>query len=480
MKKTFSDSALENIYSRLETPESRIGNPQSEKRSPIHVVYGGANIFKAETPQKLGKLALKSLETYAPNFVEFACAMWLKGADTLPEYEDVIAVIENDLKENPEKVKQRNFNAWFAWTVYQRTIEKLKREPVEDFRIDFEDGYGFRADDDEDEHAVSASSELAKSFLDNTITPFCGFRIKSLQPETYKRAIRTLDLFLTNLLEKTGGKLPENFVVNLPKIKRKEEVKTLDEILSEFERQNNLENGAIKIEIMIETLQAIVNPKGKSALPKLIEAANGRCISAHFGAYDYTASLGIAGVHQHLRHEACNFARQMMLISLSPLGIRLSDSVTTEMPIPVHKGENLSEKQLEENKRAVHNAWRAHFNNVTHSLIKGFYQSWDLHPAQLAARYAAVYSFFLEARDEQAKRLKGFVEKATQAMITGNQFDDAASAQGLLNFFISGLNSGAIAEKEILEMTDLTAEELKSASFIKIMENRRKAEASGV
>jgi hypothetical protein len=163
-----------------------------------------------------------------------------------------------------------------------------------------------------------------------------------------------------------------------------------------------------------------------------------------------------------------------MQISLSPLNIRLSDSVTTEMPVAIHKGENLSAEQSKENTRAVHNAWRKHFNNVTNSLINGFYQSWDLHPAQFAARYAAVYAFFLESKDEQAKRLKGFVEKATQANLTGNTFDDAASAQGLLNFFTRAVNSGALLESEVLEVTNLTIEELNSASFLTIMENRRK------
>jgi hypothetical protein len=283
-----------------------------------------------------------------------------------------------------------------------------------------------------------------------------------------------LDLFLTNLLEKTGGELPENFVVNLPKIKRSEEVEILAELLNEFEKKNSLENGAIKIEIMIETPEAIVNERGESNVRNLVEAGKGRVNSAHFGAFDYTASFGISGTHQHLRHEACNFARQMMQISLAPLGIRLSDSVTTEMPVAVHKGENLSDKLRTQNARAVHSAWRKHFNNVTLSMIDGFYQSWDLHPAQFPARYAAVYSFFLDAKDEQARRLKGFVEKATHAMTTGNVFDDAASAQGLLNFFLRGLNCGATTDKEVLETTGLSENELRSASFVKIMENRRK------
>ncbi len=259
----------------------------------------------------------------------------------------------------------------------------------------------------------------------------------------------------------------------MPKISRAAEIEVLDELLTVFEKQNNIESGAVKIEIMIETPRAIVGENGAIALQSLVKAAKGRCASAHFGAFDYTASFGISGAYQHLRHDACNFARQMMHIALSPLNVRLSDSVTTEMPILIHKGKNLTEKQSAENKRAVQNAWRTHFNNVTSSLINGFYQSWDLHPAQLPARYAAVYAFFLESKDAQSRRLKNFIEKAAQAATTGNQFDDAASAQGLLNFFGRALSCGAMTEAEVLDATDLSVAELRSASFAKIMENRR-------
>jgi len=473
MKNTFSDSQTKDVYSRLEKSDSSLILHPSSFRNPVHVVYGGANLFKSDTPNKLGKLALKSLETYAPNFAEFARAMWLKGADALPIYDEPIDDLEKRLTDDAETVKTENFNAWFAWTIYQRTIEKLQREPVEDFRIDFEDGYGFRANEEEDAHAVSASDELSKAFLEKTVTAFCGFRIKSLQPETHRRAIRTLDLFLTNLLEKSGGALPENFVVTLPKISRCEEIEVLDELLTEFEKQYNLKNTQIKIEIMIETPQAIVNEEGEIALRGLIEAGNRRVTSAHFGAFDYTASFGISGTHQHLRHEACNFARQIMQIALAPLNVRLSDSVTIEMPVAVHKAGDLSKEQTKENYRGVHGAWRKHYNNVTNSLINGFYQSWDLHPAQLPARYAAVYSFFLESKDEQGKRLKNFIEQAAHANLTGNVFDDAASAQGLLNFFARAISCGALRAEEITEATGLTTKELNSNSFAKIIERRR-------
>lgn len=470
-----SDSKISAYYARLDSLSSTSKSNRFPPGAPVHVVYGGAHLFNSDTPEKLGRIALRSISEYAPNFAAFARAMWLKGADALPHDFDSIEKFEKKFTAEPENLECHEADAFFAWNVYQKTIEKLRREPIEDFRIDFEDGYGFRADAEEDAHAIAASTELAKSFLTGNITAFCGFRVKAFAPETFRRAVRTLDLFLTNLLEITGGRLPENFVVTLPKVAHREEVEILGEILSEFEKKNDLPHSAIAIEILIETPLAVINEKGEVAVRKLVEAGNGRVNSAHFGAYDYTASLGIAGIHQHLKHEACVFARQMMLVSLSPLNIRISDSVTTEMPVAIHKSENLTGRQLKENKNSIEKAWRRHFNNVTNSLINGFYQSWDLHPAQLVARYAAVYAFFLEAQNSQAVRLKGFIEKATQAMTTGNTFDDAASAQGLLNFFARGLNCGAFDDgKEIYQATGLTVQELTTKSFMQIMKRRLK------
>jgi citrate lyase beta subunit len=319
MKQTLDDSRLEKIFNRLENPQSAIRN--SQLRQPVHVVYGGADRFKADTPQKLGKVALKSLREYSPDAETFAEIFNLKSDVSDP--------------------------------VLRRVEKKLETEAVEDFRIDFEDGYGFRADKEEDEHAIAASGELARSFQENTISPFSGFRVKSFRPETAKRAVRTLDLFLTNLLEKTGGKLPENFVVALPKVETESQVTVLTELLSEFEAKNNLPENVLKLEILIETPQAIVNEKGEINLRKLVKAAENRCLAAHFGAYDFTSAFGIVAEYQHLNHPLCDFARQWMQVALAPLGIRLSDSVTTLMPIPPHKGENLSIEQLQENKRAM-------------------------------------------------------------------------------------------------------------------------------
>src|SRR6185295_11582019 len=212
-------------------------------------------------------------------------------------------------------------------------------------------------------------------------------------------------------------------------------------------------------ELMIETPQSIINQRGEIGLHSLVEASQGRCGSVHFGVYDYTASCGITAAYQAMRHPACDFARQMMLVSLAGTGIHLSDGATNILPVG--------------DRSAVHQAWRLAFEDNMHSLRNGFYQGWDLHPAQFVARYAALYVFFLEGLETAANRLTAFVKKAALASLHGDVFDDAATGQGLLNFFLRGVACGAITEEEALA-TGLTLEEFRSRSFLKILQNRRK------
>jgi citrate lyase beta subunit len=437
---------------------------------PVHVVYGGADRFSIETPRKFGRIALDSMRAYAPNFAAFAHAFELPGSEHLPTFPKAVKELEAALKVDAAKVKKKDRAAWFAWTVHQKTLAKLRSEPVEDFRIDFEDGYGFRSEQEEDGHAVSAATELANAFKKRRTTEFTGFRIKSLAPETYGRSIRTLELFISTLLDQMGGKLPENFVVTLPKVTDAKQVKDLTKRLGKIEKGRKLKKDSIGIELMIETPEAILDKRGRVAVSGMIKAARGRCTSVHFGAYDYTAALGISASFQDIRHPACEFARSLIQAACAGSGVRVVDSVTTIMPVPIHRDETLSDEQKAENKRSVHAGWLMHFQNVSASMADGFYQSWDLHPNQLVSRYAAVYAFFLTEMDGHSARLKTFLGKATQASLTGNTFDDAATAQGLVNFFRRGLDCGAFDDEEIKKMTGVAADDL-SKSFAEIVGN---------
>jgi citrate lyase beta subunit len=419
---------------------------ESNRRQAVHTVYGGAHLFKIDSPKKLGAVALRSLEEYAPDAATLAHAIGLTG------------------------------DAKFAERVYDRVIEKLKREPLEDFRLDFEDGYGNRADEEEDGHAESAAREVAQALAANSVPPFIGIRIKPFNEDLRARSMRTLDIFVTTLVKETSGKLPDNFVITLPKVQIPEHVTAAIRLFEILERKNGLSNGALKIELMIETPQAIINERGQSPLISLVEAAEGRCGSVHFGVYDYTASCGITAKYQAMGHPVCDLALQIMLVSLAGTGIHLSDGATNILPVGPHrapKDRQLTSEQERENREAVHQAWRLGFNDNLHSLRTGYYQGWDLHPAQFVTRYAAVYQFFLEGLDAASNRLKTFVEKAALASLFGDVFDDAATGQGLLNFFLRGMACGAITEDEALA-TGLTLDELRSRSFLKILQGRRK------
>lgn len=411
-------------------------------RQPVHTVYGGAQLFRSDSTGKLGQVALRALRDYAPDAATLASAVGLADAA-------------------------------LAERVYARVVEKLEREPVEDFRIDFEDGYGNRPDAEEDGHAESVAREVAKGLAEGTLPPFLGIRVKTLSEELRGRSIRTLDLFLTTLAEATGGALPPNWVLTLPKVALPEQVEFFVAALAALEPKLGLAEGALRFELMVEVPQAIIGADGRCMLPELVGAGAGRITGAHFGTYDYTAGVGITAAHQHMRHRACDYAKHAMQVSLAGTGVWLSDGSTTVMPVPVHRGEGLTAAQEAENRASVHRAWKLHYDDVRHSLVGGFYQGWDLHPAQIPTRYAAVFAFFLESVESAGARLKNFVEKAAQATLVGDVFDDAATGQGLLNYFLRGINCGALTEQEALEMTGLSLDELRGRSFLKILNGRR-------
>ena len=416
-------------------------------RQPVHTVYGGANLFTFDMAAKMSKAALQSFQTYAPD------------AATLAE---VIGILP----------PSGGLRGDFAEKIYARVLQKLKAEALEDFRIDFEDGFGNRPDAEEDAVAVQAALEVAKGMALGTLPPFIGIRIKPFTEDLKTRGVRTLDIFLTTLLDKTDGKLPANFIVMLPKVVISEQITAMVRLLEIFENRFGLPPKTLKMETMVEQTQAIMDADGKNPLMSFIKASDGRCIAAHFGTYDYTASAGITAKYQTMAHPVCDFAHHVTKVALGNTGVMLADGATNVMPIAPHRGENLTEKELLENRETVHKAWKIGFDHTTHSLVNGLYQGWDLHPAQLPMRYAAVYTFFLDSYEDAALRLKHFVEKAAQATLSGDIFDDAATGQGLLNYFLKALNCGAISEDEAT-VTGLSVEEIRLRSFSKILQNRR-------
>ncbi len=395
-------------------------------RQPVHTVYGGAHLFAPDTPSKLGAIALKALREHAPDAAMLAAAL----------------AIDRPLADR----------------IYPRVVAKLEREPVEDYRIDFEDGFGTRPDAEEDDVAKKAASAVAAGLNARTLSPAIGIRIKNLGNETKRRGLRTFELFLSTLVDASGA-LPPNFVVTLPKITAPEQITTLVGACEKFESSRGLSGGSLKFEIMIETAESVFSRDGRIALPEFLSRGQGRITAAHFGTYDYTAAMGITAAHQGMLHPSCDFAKHVMQVALSGTDIWMSDGATNVMPVG-------------RDRALIHAAWKLHADSIRHSLVGGFYQGWDLHPAQLVTRYAAVFAFFLEGLAAASERLKNFVQKAAQATLVGDVFDDAATGQGLLNYFLRAMNCGAISEQEAVEMSGLTVAELQSRSFAKIISAR--------
>jgi len=425
---TLNPDSLATWSKRLELASARIAADfpgERPQRQPVHTVYGGAQLFSASTTEKLGELA----STFASRWV--------------PDPGSMVQVL--------------GLSPGLAERVHPKVMDKLRREPVEDFRIDFEDGYGNRPDDEEDGHSVSTAREVVSAMASGTLPPFIGIRLKSLSAELHSRALRTLDLFVTTVVSEGGG-LPDGFVVTLPKLQDIAQIEVAVAALDELESALGIER--TPIELMVETPQMIFDIDGTGGIRKWVDAADGRARGAHFGTYDYTASVNITAAHQTMEHPACDFARNVQQVSLAGTGIWISDGATNVMPVG-------------DDRETVHHAMRLHHDHILHSLSHAYYQGWDLHPAQLVTRYAAVYAFFLEGLEPAGARLSNFVDSAAKATLIGDVFDDAATGQGLLNYFLRAINCGAITEDDATSRTGLTAPELRTRSFLAILEGRR-------
>ncbi len=417
---------------------------EGDARQPIHTLIEGAQHFTADVAARRGVEALRALNDFAPDPATLGRALGIAEHPALD-------------------------------TIAGRVRDKLTREPVEDYRIDFEDGYGVRADADEDRQAVIVATEIAHGLRDGTLPPSLGVRIKPLTEELRGRSVRTLDLLLTTLAE--AGALPPGWVITLPKVTVVEQVVYFVGVLGALERALGLGDGALRFEVQVEVPQIILDATGRSLLPRVLDASGGRLTGVDFGTYDYTAGCGITAAYQHLRHPACDFAKHVLQVAFAGTGVWLADGSTALLPVPLHArgagGPAVTDEQRAENVASVHAGWRRHFDDVRHSLAGGFYQGWDLHPAQLVTRYAAVSSFFLEGVEAAGARLRRLLDTAGEATrVGGAVLDEPATGQGLLGFFLRGMQSGAITEPEAAALTGLTAGELRERSFVKIMRAR--------
>jgi citrate lyase beta subunit len=377
-----SEDVYDAADARLASADARVAAAypgERPGRQPVHTVYVPASQYRTRLVADWGKQAMRA-------FIE---------------HEDLLGVDAD---------------------VYERVRAKLLTEPIEDLRIDFEDGYGRVPDDVEDAAALAAGQTLATTGG----TPFTGIRFKSFEAATRRRGIRTLDLFLTGLLD--NGPLPPGFVVTLPKVTAVEQVSVAAEVLERLESAYGLPGKTLRFEVQVETAQSIVDADGTLSVARIVHAADGRCSGLHYGTYDYSAGLGIAAAYQSMEHPAADLAKGLMQVSAAGTGVRLSDGSTNRLPV----GD------------ALPAAWAEHLRLVRRSLERGFYQGWDLHPHQLPTRFAATYTFYREGFATAVDRLRAYAEKTA-----GGVLDEPATAQALAVYLLRGLDCGALDEAEL-------------------------------
>jgi citrate lyase beta subunit len=320
-----------------------------------------------------------------------------------------------------------------------RVRAKLGREPVEDLRIDFEDGYGTRSDEEEDGDARRAAASLRAALDAGTAAPFTGIRFKGFEAPTRSRGVRTLTLFLAGLV--ADGPLPRTFVVTLPKVTAVEQVEALVHVAARLETELGLDDRALRFEIQVETPQSILGPDGSALVARMVHASGGRCTGLHYGTYDYSAFCGIAAAHQSLEHPVADHAKAVMQAAAAGTGVRLSDGSTNVLPVGTPD--------------EVVAAWANHLRLVRRSLARGYYQGWDLHPAQLPTRFAATFGFYRDGLASAAGRLRTYVERRDSGVL-----DEPATARALADFLLRGIDCGALSQIEVTEGTGLDAQRL--------------------
>lgn len=363
-------------------------------RQPIHSVYLPGQKYTPETPAEWGSAALAAVNE----------------AGGMGHLLQVHGLVQNDDE---------------AQLIAEKVEHKLNTEPIEDLRIDFEDGYGNHPDADEDAAVLTAANNLGRAMADGVAPPFVGIRFKAFEPRTRERGLRTLELFVETL---APHGLPENLILTLPMVTHPAQIEAMVMFLEGLEKKLGLPDGQLTFEIQIETPQAILGIDGRSPIGPMIAAGQGRISGMPYGTYDYSASVGISAAYQSLEHPSADFAKAVMQASAAGTGVRLSDGSTNIMPIGAGRDD----------------AWHLHGRLITRSLQRGFYQGWDLHPVQLPSRYAATFAFFRASLEDANARLSAYLgEGAAEIM------DEPATARALADFLKRGLHCGAFTSDEV-------------------------------
>ncbi|AKC41435.1 aldolase [Mycobacteroides chelonae] len=352
---------------------------------PIHTAYVSAALAGVQTTAQWGESAL----------------------ELLGRHEDVLTALDTQ-------------------GVLPRVSERLASSPVQDLRVDFEDGYGWREDSTEDADARKAGRTLRALSIEANPPAVLGIRIKGLTSLHLRRSVRTLEL----VLDGASG-VPRGFVTTIPKFRALAQVEAALRLFDELERVHGLPHGSLRFELQIESPQAVLGADGTATLAKAIHLGQGRLTALHYGTYDYSAACGIAAEHQSLEHPVADHAKAVMLAAAAQTGVWVCDGSTQVIP----------DGTLEQQRSAL----TRHHRLVTRALDRGYWQGWDMHPGHLVTRWLATYGFHRRALAVAGPRIVAYLQRQG-----GGVIDEPATAQALAAGVLRGLDCGAYSPDDVV------------------------------
>lgn len=376
-------------------------------RQPVHTVYVPGDTFAEGTVRSWGDQALKALDEHAPDAASFAAVLGI-----------------------PDEL---------AGPVHDRVRAKLEREPVEDLRIDFEDGYGPRPDAEEDEAAARAARLVSQAYANGTAAPYMGIRMKCMEAAVRDRGIRTTDIFLTGLMQAAWSARRAG----------------------PHAAQGDVPGAGHRLRPAARSVRGGARAARRAARlrdPDRDEPVHPRR-RRHRRRRPHDrrgAGPGHRSALRHLRLQRLR-RRQRRLPGQRPSGRRPRQGR--------HAGRSRRHRRtgldgstnvlLVGPTPQVHEAWRLHYGLTHRALARAYYQGWDMHPGHLPTRYAAVYTFYREGLEQAAARLAAYVAKAG-----GDVMDEPATAKALSGYLLRGIDCGALDTAEVARLTGLTRDDL--------------------
>ena len=306
------------------------------RRQPVHTVYVPADRYHPDLPAQWGAAAAACVEARRDRGGLAAPPGWIDGSPPRSPL---------------------------------ASCAKLAAEPIEDLRLDFEDGYGPRPDDEEDARRRGDGEPLADAAPPGPRRR-CRPAVQVLRgADPPPRATHPRPV--PRHPARRPAACPTGWSSRCPRSARSSQVAGHGRRSAGGSRRRRTPRRSLRFEIQVETPQLIIGADGT----RPVAAADPR--------------RWRAGHRPALRH-----LRLQRLAAASPRPTRPCDHPAADFAKQVdaggrrrHRGapvRRLHQRAAGRRPAQVHAAWRLHAGLVRRALERGFYQGWDLHPAPAA------------------------------------------------------------------------------------------------